>query len=507
MQSEPEALDIIPRTPYYSNKSMYEQMELLKRVVLAKKTIKERIGRKYVEREVLKFKTDQDVIDRIVRSSDYYKNLWLNEQIEKDRVEENLTFTIPNSVQFRDYQTKIIFDGAKILSKYGFLYLAMEVRTGKTLTSLGICNKITIGNVLFLTKKKAISSIEADYKMLAPMYDLTIINYESLHHVMDNQKWDVIICDEAHSMGAFPKPSSRAQLVRDVIKKHKPKVILLSGTPTPESYSQIYHQVYGIPTNPFNHYANFYRFCDDYVDVKQKKINGLFINDYSRGKESILEKMEPYTISYTQQAAGFNAVTTEEILEVEMKPATYNLIKKLQRDLVIEGREETILADTPVKLMMKVHQLYSGTIKFESGNSMVMDTSKAEFIKEHFDGCKIGIFYKFKEELTALKQVFGDNLTTELGVFEDTDKNIALQIVSGREGISLKKAEYLVFYNIDFSATSYWQAKDRMTTKDRLENNVYWIFAKGGIESDIYKAVTKKKDYTVSHFKKLLENG
>jgi hypothetical protein len=76
---------------------------------------------------------------------------------------------------------------------------------------------------------------------------------------------------------------------------------------------------------------------------------------------------------------------------------------------------------------------------------------------------------------------------------EDFLLNIALQIVSGREGISLKNADYLVYYNIDFSATSYWQSKDRMTTKDRLNNNVYWIFAKDGIEYDIYKAVTKKK--------------
>jgi len=499
--------DIIERYPYYSNKSMYKQMELLKSVVLAKKVIKEKVGRKSVDKEVLKFKTDKETIDRIVRSAEHYKKLWLEEEIEKDRVEENLVFTIPNSVQFRDYQTQIIYDGAKILSEKRFLYLAMEVRTGKTLTSLGICNRINATNVLFLTKKKAMSSIDADYKMLAPMYDLTIINYESLHHVMDDKKWDVVICDEAHSMGAFPKPSSRAQLVRDVIRKYNPRVILLSGTPTPESYSQIYHQVYGIPNNPFNHFANFYRFCDEYVDVKQKKINGMFINDYSRGKESILEKMEPYTISYTQQAAGFNAVTTEEVIEVDMKPSTYKLIDKLKKDLVIEGKEETILADTPVKLMMKIHQLCSGTIKFESGNSMVIDTRKAEFIKDNFAGCKIGIFYKFKEELAALKQVFGEELTTELGVFEDTDKSIALQIVSGREGISLRKADYLVFYNIDFSATSYWQAKDRMTTKDRLENNVYWIFAKGGIESDIYKAVTKKKDYTINHFKKLMENG
>ena len=102
-------------------------------------------------------------------------------------------------------------------------------------------------------------------------------------------------------------------------------------------------------------------------------------------------------------------------------------------------------------------------------------------------------------------EVFGaDNLTTELSVFDDTDKNIALQIVSGREGISLRNADCLVYYNIDFSATSYWQSKDRMTTKDRLDNDVYWVFTKGGIEEDIYKTVIKKKDYTINHFKKIL---
>jgi hypothetical protein len=41
-----------------------------------------------------------------------------------------------------------------------------------------------------------------------------------------------------------------------------------------------------------------------------------------------------------------------------------------------------------------------------------------------------------------------------------------------------------------------------MTTKERLENQIFWVFAKGGIEQEIYKAVTKKKDYTLNHFKK-----
>ena len=133
---------------------------------------------------------------------------------------------------------------------------------------------------------------------------------------------------------------------------------------------------------------------------------------------------------------------------------------------------------------------------------MVVDWSKASFIKEHFFNQKIAIFYKFKEELEAMKDVYGSFLTTELDEFNSTNKNIALQIVSGWEGISLSKAECLVYYNIDFSATSYWQSKDRMTTKERLRNKVYWVFAKDGIENDIYKTVINKKDYTVNHFKK-----
>jgi len=482
-------VDILERNLGFNNEEMWKQCELLRSVVF--QTIDTKIGRGKNAKTLKTFKHNapSEVRDRIANSCEYYKKLY-----EKD-MERN------NQIKFRDYQHDIIRKGTEILEEFWFLYLAMEVRTGKTLTSLGIAEKRGSENVLFITKKKAISSIESDYKLLNPPYHLQVINYESLHKI-DSIDWDLIICDEAHSMGAFPKPSNRAVQVKELIDKTQADVILLSGTPTPESYSQMYHQVYGIPNNPFREYKTFYKFCSKFVIVKSKIINGLSMNDYSNGMYTILEEMEPFMINYTQAEAGFVATTIEEIFEVELKESTYKLIKNLQRDLVITGKAEVILGDTPVKLMSKIHQLYSGTVKFESGKSMVIDTTKAEFIQEQFMGCQIGIFYKFKEELVALQQVFGDELTTDLDEFNSTFKSIALQIVSGREGISLKKAEYLVYYNIDFSATSYWQSKDRMTTKDRLENQVFWIFAKGGIEQEIYKAVTKKKDYTLAHFKK-----
>jgi hypothetical protein len=331
--------------------------------------------------------------------------------------------------------------------------------------------------VLFITKKKAISSIESDYKLLKPKFTLDVINYESLHKIEGS--FDLVVLDEAHSLGAFPKPSKRAKQVKIIIQKNDPLVILLYGTPTPESYSQMYHQVYAIRRNPFKRYINFYRFCDKYVNVTQRPINGIYIKDYSKGQPSIMDAMQPYFISYSQKEAGFKVQTNEHVLYVKMSSLTYNLAKKLQKDLVIEGSEEVILADTPVKLMMKLHQIYSGTVKFESGASKTLDYNKAQFIKNRFDGKKIAIFYKFKQELKALKEIFQDNLTTELEEFINTNKSIALQIVSGREGISLRQADCLVYYNIDFSATSYWQSRDRMTTKNRIKNEVYWIFSKG----------------------------
>lgn len=406
-------------------------------------------------------------------------------------------------MNLRDYQSEIAQRANQILSNKNIVYLAMEVRTGKTATSLEIARLYGSKRVLFLTKKKAIKSIENDYRDFgfSEHFDITVINDESMHKLEDNN-YDLIIHDEHHRFGAFPKPGIHTKMYKQMFA-FKP-MIFLSGTPSPESYSQIYHQFWVSAYSPFKHYVNFYRWADDYVNKYQRNINGILINEYDKGiEQKIMSAVSEYMITFQQKQAGFSTEIEEEILHIAMSDTIKNIIKKLERDLVVEGKDEVILADTPVKLMQKIHQLCSGTVKFESGNSMVIDTTKAEFIKSKFETLKIGVFYKFKEELNALKQVFGDELTTELNDFDNGDfKVIALQIVSGREGISLKNADYVVFYNIDFSATSYWQSRDRMTTMSRKFNKVYWIFSEGGIEDKIYETVKAKKKFTVNIFKK-----
>jgi hypothetical protein len=401
----------------------------------------------------------------------------------------------------RPYQSDLATQGVTLLQTLKICYLAMEVRTGKTLTALAIARDYGAKRVLFLTKKKAIVSVQKDFDAMAPGYELVLINDESIHKVAGN--FDLVIHDEHHRFGAFPKPGATAKLFKKMFG-HLP-MIFLSGTPTPEGYSQIYHQFWVSTRSPFTE-PSFYKWARTYVNVTQKHLGHGVINDYTKAKlDLIAPVIEPYMLRYTQRDAGFESVISEQVVWVEPSPVIKQICGILQKDLFVKGNDYTITADSPVKLQSKLHQLYSGTILFdekpgESQHALTLDTSKAEAIKQNFPDQKLVIFYKFKQELAAIKSVL--DVTTDIAEFRSSPKSIALQIVTGREGINLSEAEAIVFYNIDFSATSYWQARDRMTTIDRPESKVYWLFSVGGIEEKIYGAVTRKKSYTVNMFRK-----
>jgi len=406
----------------------------------------------------------------------------------------------------RDYQIRIAKDGNEILERKKIVCLFMEVRCGKTLTALEICKLSKANRVLFITKIKAFSSIKHDYNQFGYKFDLTVINRESLHKIETND-FDVIIIDEVHGYTSYPKPSKYAKDIKQ--RFGNLPMIMLSGTPTPESYSQYYHLFWLSNNSPFKEYTNFYKWANEYVNIKLRYLGYAQVKDYSDArKKDFWHLIRYYILTHTQKEAGFITNVNEMVLECEMKPITYKIIEKLHRDLVVTSSDgKMILGDTGTKLQSKHLQLASGTVKFECGESRIIDTSKAEFIKEKFKDYKIGIFYKYKEEFQMLKSVLGNKITTDLEDFNSSDKWIALQFLQGREGLSLSKADYLVALNIDFSATTYFQFRDRLTTKDRKENSLFWIFSKDkgnikSIERMVYKSLMNKKDYTLSCFRK-----
>ena len=125
--------------------------------------------------------------------------------------------------------------------------------------------------------------------------------------------WDLVIIDEAHSLGAFPKPSLRTKRLKELI--NNANVILMSGTPNPESYSQLYHQFWVAGNkSPFAEYKTFYKWAQIYVTIREKRYNGVKIIDYAKAnKELIQPVLDELFISISQKEADFNQEVKEEI--------------------------------------------------------------------------------------------------------------------------------------------------------------------------------------------------
>lgn len=407
-------------------------------------------------------------------------------------------------IQLRDYQERISTSAATLLREKKICYLSMECRTGKSLTALAAADKLGVKSVLFITKIKAKKSVEDDYRALNPNYELEVINYESVHKCVG--KYDLVVCDEAHSLGAYPKPSQRAKAVKKVAKG-KP-VLYLSGTPSPESYSQLYHQFWICDYSPFAAYTTFYKWANTFVNKRQRMVNGYLINDYSAAdKRKIDEITAGIFVSFSQEDAGFSTNIIEHTLIVPMKKETASYFRQLQKDRVISLNGRAVLGDTPAKLLSKLHQLSSGTVIAEDGTHQILDTSKAEYIRRMFAGKKVAIFYTYQSEFDLLKNAF-PNWTESPEEFQaSTDKVFISQVRKAREGVRLDSADALIFFSFEFSYLSYEQGRNRLVSKERKDAaEVYFLCGDFGIETEILSAVHGKQDFTLSYYGKALKN-
>lgn len=111
-------------------------------------------------------------------------------------------------IKLREYQDKFIEKGCQILTENKLLFLCLETRLGKTIIALNIAKKLGFKNVLFFTKRKIMSSIKSDVNKMN-LENIDIQSVDSAHKV--EPKYDLIIVDESHTIGAFPKPSKRAK--------------------------------------------------------------------------------------------------------------------------------------------------------------------------------------------------------------------------------------------------------------------------------------------------------
>ena len=379
------------------------------------------------------------------------------------------------------HQLDIANKAYEVLKTNGLVYLSMEERTGKTLTSLLVCEKSKALNILIITKKKALDGWKdtvQNYKELSKTY--TYINYESLHKLDNTKGYDLIIIDEAHAnLSAYPKTGTIWKSVYKLVNK-KP-IIFLSATPSAQTYAQLYHQLKLSSWSPWVKYKNFYEWHRDYGIAKVIYTTRGQMPMYNEVKTTkVWDSCKHLFISYTRQELGFKHEPNDVLHYVELDEQTKKWYNELNKHSII--KEFDYVADTPMKLLVGLHQLEGGTLKINDDKSELLRTNeKIEYSKRVFgDVSSLVIFYHYKQEEFKLKSEF---------------KNARiLQATSFAEGVDLSMYESLVIYSMDFSTARYSQRRARQANMRReSEINVHYLLVKGAISEQVYETVAVNK--------------
>ena len=111
-----ENKEIIDRVPGYNNYEMWQRCELLKKVVTQTVEVKEGRGRNVEIYRKYKHNTPIETIEKIIRSCEYYKQLYEKNMEAK---EVGSLEVIKYRFDYIDGDPKIIIDTVKVLDKNG----------------------------------------------------------------------------------------------------------------------------------------------------------------------------------------------------------------------------------------------------------------------------------------------------------------------------------------------------------------------------------------------------
>ena len=380
-------------------------------------------------------------------------------------------------MELYEHQEELINQAKPILRKYKLVYIAAETRTGKTLAAIHLL-KDDFKKILVVTKKKAISSWNSDIK-LSKVKNFDVINYESIHK-MDSKEYDVIVLDEAHSIGSYPKPSQRAKQLKEMAKDKS--IVYLSATPSAETYSQIFHQLWVSSFTPFEE-KSFYQWYKNYGEDDSIFINGMFIKQYKASHgEMIMDMVNHLIVTMTKEKANFDVFVNERIHQVEGDEDYLSALEYFKSNRIITIDENEIVAETSASALNKLHQLNGGTIKVNDKLSLIVSHHKVNYIKENLGNDeKIVILCNYIKERDLLLTRLA-NSTDEVEEFKNGSfKYFIGHIKTFSEGVDFSYADSMIIYSLNFSATTYLQSKERLANKKRVKPIVvHYLFTKGG---------------------------
>ncbi|MCI4435398.1 MAG: DEAD/DEAH box helicase family protein [Ignisphaera sp.] len=377
-----------------------------------------------------------------------------------------------------NHQIAIAEQATAILKEYMLVYLAMEERTGKTLTAILVAEQVQVERILVITKKKALPGWHETIAAYKPSKHFEVTNYHQVEKLTGS--YDLVIIDEAHSyISGYPKTSKMWSSIK-AVAANKP-IIYLSATPYAQGYQLLYHQFAISSWSPWRKYKNFYQWFAVYGIAKSLYANGRQIPQYNTVKPEVFDTVSHLFITKTRKELDFEHEPEDIVHYIELLPETKQLYNKLVEERMVKIGDLDLVCDTTMKLRTSLHMLEGGVAKIDTTYLVLPNNEKVDFILANFgDSPDVVIMYQYIAEETKLKAAF--------------KHATILQATSYAEGVDLSGYAHLIIYSQDWSTARHSQRRARQANMARKTPiKVHFLLSSKAISEQVYTAVAKNK--------------
>ena len=330
-----------------------------------------------------------------------------------------------------------------------------------------------------------------------------LINRENVAWLVDQfpKVWpfDMIVIDESDS---FKDPGSiRFRALRKVTRKAS-RVVILSGTPTPNSYLDLWSQFYLV--NPKILGPSFTGYRETLFEADSRGRDRIYTYKLKGGSRELIEAMiAPVTLSV--RAADYLKLPpqVDNVISVKLSKAARVKYDVLERDLVVKlaaGGE--ISAPNAAVLAGKLAQAANGAIYDEARDVHHVHDEKLDALEEILDTAtsRTLIAYTYKHDLARIKaripRIVGIDEPDALERWNRGEIDLACHPASAGHGLNLQDGgSNVVWFGLSWSSALTDQFNARLHRQGQTRPVVIsYLCAEGTVDEDILAAVGNKHD-------------
>ena len=398
-----------------------------------------------------------------------------------------------NRNNLHQYQKDIV-DKASSIPCIGLL---LNPGLGKTATTLTIIAEQCKGRTLIIAPKKVAESVWSEevtkwehtkhlrvskilgnpkerVEAVQKDADIYIINLENVVWLTELKipmtKFDNLVIDES---SRFKDSSTkRFKAIKPFLKTFKRRIIL-TGTPTPQGYQDLWSQV-GILDLGQRLETSLTKFRDKYMmPIERNRHTGVIYKwgIIPKADEVINDKIKDICFSLKAEDYLTLPEVTKVYHSIELGQASRSAYDKLRKDMVLEVEADTITAVSAATLTNKLLQFTSGSLYKEDGTWTCIHSAKVDFLEDILDeNTPTLIFYHFKASLQKLKERFPQaKMLDEINHQDWRDGKVPILLChpqSGGIGINLQcnvaDTAQVIWYDLPWSSENYIQANARV---------------------------------------------